>query len=197
VSAQSLFIAGGLLLVLAALAGGGLKVKEIDIPKLAPWARAAAGAAGVSAFTLGVFPGIYSEPTSPAPRSASTSGPAPGSIATGESATGSTSAVTVKILRPLSGGTVKLHDKVRIEASGVRPDQQVWILVAFEGDSKWFPQGPCDKISDGLYECSRRLVTCPRRKELAFPSPQKWSPPVLPLPTSRFTNLVSRPRIPQ
>jgi hypothetical protein len=170
VSAQSLFILGGLFLLLAALAGGGLKVREIDIPKLATWARVVAGVAGVSALALGLFPRLYSESTSPAPISAPTSSTStpfesgaspsnltPSSTTTGTSTTGSGSAGTVKILRPFDGGTVKLHDKIRIEASDVRSDQQVWIVVQFEGASKWFPQGPCNKVKAGLYECSSQI----------------------------------------
>jgi len=177
VSAQSLFILGGLFLLLAALAGGGLKVREIDIPKLTTWARVAAGVAGVSALTLGIFPRLYSEPTSSAPAlgaptpfgsGASPSSISPSPTTTGESRTGGASAGTVKILRPPDGGTVKLHDKVRIEASDVHPDQQVWIVVQFAGDSRWFPQGPCGKVSAGLFECSSRIGDVSTPKGILF-----------------------------
>jgi hypothetical protein len=154
VSAQSLFILGGLLLVSAALAGGSLKFREVDIPKLATWARVVAGVAGVGILALGLFPRLYVAPT---PANASPSNSVPSLAPTGGPATGNPSAGTVKILSPLNGGTVKLHDEVRIEASDVRPDRQVWIVVAFAGASRWFPQGPCNKVSAGLYECSSQI----------------------------------------
>jgi hypothetical protein len=170
VSAQSLFILGGLLLLLAALAGGGLKVREVDIPKLATWARVAAGVAGAGTLALGLFPRLYTVPASPAPISVPTLGTStplesnasPSNLtsspaATGDSVTGSAPAGTVKILSPPDGGTVKLHEEVRIEASDVRPDQQVWIVVEFAGASRWFPQGPCNKVKAGLYEFSSQI----------------------------------------
>jgi hypothetical protein len=181
VSAQSLFILGGMLLLLAALAGGGLKVREVDIPKLATWARVAAGVAGMGTLALGLFPRFYAAPISPGPvsvptfststplgSSASPSNLTPRSAATGDSATGSPSAGTVKILSPLDGGTIKLHDEVRIEASDVRPDQQVWIVVEFAGASRWFPQGPCNKVSAGLYECSSQIGDPSTQKGVLF-----------------------------
>jgi hypothetical protein len=180
-SAQSLFILGGLLLLLAALAGGGLKVREVDIPKLATWARVSAGVAGMGALALGLFPGVYAVPISPAPvsvptlststplgPSASPSHSTPKSAATEDSVTRSPSTGTVKILSPLDGGTVKLHDEVRIEASTVRPDQQVWIVVEFAGASRWFPQGPCNKVSAGLYECSSQIGDPSTQKGILF-----------------------------
>lgn len=181
VSAQSLFILGGLLLLLAALAGGGLKVREVDIPKLATWARVVAGVAGVGTLALGLFPRLYAAPTSGATVSvpalsastapgsnASPSNLAPSTAATGDSATGSAAAGTVKILSPHDGGTVKLHDEVRIEANDVHPHQQVWIVVEFAGASRWFPQGPCKKVSAGVYECSSRIGDPSTRKGVLF-----------------------------
>jgi hypothetical protein len=61
---------------------------------------------------------------------------------------------TITISRPSDGGRVNYkNNDIFVRASDIRSNQQVWVVVRFQGSSTWFPQGPCTPSRIGEYEC--------------------------------------------
>lgn len=74
-SPQVLLIGAGFIFIAGAIIGGGDFVK-IKLPHLPVWARAMGAAIGITAFILGLRPGIYTITSSPDNSSKATSSPA-------------------------------------------------------------------------------------------------------------------------
>jgi hypothetical protein len=60
---------------------------------------------------------------------------------------------SVRIVGPAPGSALAIYDDIEIEAVGVQPGQEVWIIVRFIGYRESFPQGFCDPDRDAVYWC--------------------------------------------